>query len=388
MQRVASRVAGGRASLRGWLATWVAPFLFGFAAPTALAEEGVSAQAIVISRVIALDGPAGAKGREQEAALQAYFASVNAAGGIHGRQVVLRTTNADLRSEEALQAIHDKDRPFALFLFGGTTGSALGMKLANARKIPFVAPNSGANLFHQPPSRHVFNVRARYQDEVIAAIRHFSLVNQRRLALVHVDDAFGRDGAEGYRAGVQAAGVTSVYEGRFASDKPNLAEHVAALVKSEPQAVICIGASRRVAELIGLARQARVSAAFMTLSNNSSAGFARELGSHARGVIVSQVTPPPGSQTTRLSRELGQLLSGRSSEASYAAMEAYASARVLIEGLRRAGPMLTREGFVQALEGMRRVDLGGLEIDYSPTKRTGSNHVELTILTEDGKYRR
>jgi branched-chain amino acid transport system substrate-binding protein len=353
------------------------------------AEEGVTADSIAISRVIALDGPAGAKGREQEAALQAYFSAVNAAGGVHGRKILLRTTNEDLRTDEAMQRLHDGQRPFALFLFGGTVGSAVAMKYATPLRMPFVAPNSGANAFHQPLNRYVFNVRARYQDEVIAAVKHFTLVNQGRLALVHVDDAFGRDAALGYKEGIRLTGASSVYEGAFTNDQPDLAKHVQALVKSAPQAVVCIGSSKRVAELIAAARQARVAANFMTLSNNSSGGFARELGPHARGVIVSQVTPPPSSQTTRLSRELRQLLAGKpDADVSYAAMEAYAAARVLVEGLRKAGPALTREGFVQAVESMRRVDLGGMEIDYSPTKRTGSNYVELSILTEDGRYRR
>jgi hypothetical protein len=34
------------------------------------------------------------------------------------------------------------------------------------------------------------------------------------------------------------------------------------------------------------------------------------------------------------------------------------------------------------------MDLGGMEVDYSATRRTGSNFVELSILTQDGKYRR
>ena len=355
----------------------------------ARAEEGVTAEAIVISRVIALDGPAGAKGREQEAALQAYFGAVNAAGGVHGRRIELRTTDADLRSADALRAIRDGQRPFALFLFGGTAGSAVAMALAAEARIPFVAPNSGANLFHQPVNRYVFNVRARYQDEVVAAIRHFALVNQRRLALLHVDDPFGRDAAEGYRDGLRASGATSVYEGRFAGGQAELGAHARALAAAQPQAVICIGASRRVADLVIAARRAGVSATFMTLSNNASAGFARELGPHARGVIVSQVMPPPATQTTRLSRELVRLLAAApGGEASYAAMEAYASARVLVEGLRRAGPHPTREGFVQALESLRRFDLGGLEIDFSAKKRSGSAYVDLSILSAEGRYRR
>lgn len=374
--------------IRWTLGVVVWALLLGVVATPVRAEEGVTQDAVVISRVIALDGPAGAKGREQEAALMAYFGTVNAAGGVHGRKIVLRTHNEDLRSEDSLRRLYEAQRPFAFFLFGGTPGSMVAMKYGSALKVPFVAPNSGAQVFHQPVNRYVFNVRASYRDEVIAGVKHFALVSQRRLALVHVDDAFGLDAAEGYREGVRSAGAASVYEGRFSGEKPDFAAHLKGLVEANPQAVICVGSAKRVAELITLARQARISAVFMTLSNNASAGFARELGEHARGVIVSQVTPPPNNQATQLSRELRQLLSQPDAELSYAAMEAYASAKVLVEGLRRAGPRLTREGFVQALESLQRFDLGGFDIDYSRTKHSGSNHVELSILGADGRYRR
>lgn len=359
------------------------------AALAAPPDDGVTADAITISRVIALNGPAGAKGREQEEALQAYFASVNAAGGVHGRKIVLRTTDHDLRTDAALKRLYAEQRPFAFFLFGGTAGSTIAMNHAMANQVPFVAPNSGASIFHHPPKRYVFNVRARYQDEVVAAIRQFATVNQRRIAAVVVDDAFGKDAAEGYRGGIGSTnGVSSVYEARFAPDGSDLGVHAKKLAQASPDAVIAVGASKRIAELIRLSRQAGVAATFMTLSNNASAGFAEELGDHARGVIVGQVTPP-GTGSSRLGRELHQLMD-RPLEAtiSYASMEAYASARALVEGLRRAGPNLTREGFVKALESMRRIDLGGIEVNYSPTRRSGSNFVELSILTKDGKYRR
>ena len=48
--------------------------------------------------------------------------------------------------------------------------------------------------------------------------------------MIHVDDAFGRDGAEGYKEGVRVTGISSVYEGSFAADKPDFAKHVNALL--------------------------------------------------------------------------------------------------------------------------------------------------------------
>lgn len=365
----------------------VACFSIAMVSTSAMAEEGVTRDSIVVGRIIALEGPAGSKGREQEVALQAYFSAVNAAGGIFGRKIELHTTNEDLRTDEDIRRIYDGQRPFALFLVGGTVGSTVAMNYGSRLGIPFVAPNSGANVFHRPVNPLVFNVRARYRDEVAAAIKHFSRVGQVRIAMIGVDDAFGRDAVENYADEIRAVGSTSVYVGQFSSDKPDFNKHIQALVKTEPQAVICVGSSKRIAELITLARQLGITSTFMTLSNNSSTGFAKELGPNSRGVLVSQVTPPPTNFSTRLSYELQQLLVGRSGAAiSYSAMEAYVSAKVLVEGLRRAGPNLTRQAFVQALQSIHHFDLGGLEIDYSATNRTGSNFVELSILRADGKY--
>ena len=75
-------------------------------------------------------------------------------------------------------------------------------------------------------------------------------------------------------------------------------------------------------------------------------------------------------------------------ELSAAMLEGYASAKVLVEGLRRAGPKPTRAALQAALEGMRKFDLGGLEVGYSPTDHTGLDFADLSIVGADGKFRR
>ena len=69
-------------------------------------------------------------------------------------------------------------------------------------------------------------------------------------------------------------------------------------------------------------------------------------------------------------------------------MEGFLSAKVAVEGLRRAGRNLTRDGFIAALEKMQDVDLGGFYVGYSPTNRAGSKFVDLTIIGRGGKFLR
>ena len=69
-------------------------------------------------------------------------------------------------------------------------------------------------------------------------------------------------------------------------------------------------------------------------------------------------------------------------------LEGFAAAKVLVEGLRRASPKPTRDKLVTALESLRKLDLGGLTIGYSPTDHTGLEFADLSIIGPDGRFRR
>ena len=86
----------------------------------------------------------------------------------------------------------------ALLQSRGTRHTEAILPLLAANRLPLIAPSSGAMVFHQPLSSYIFNVRAKYQDEVAKAIEQFATVGIQRIALVHVDDTFGRDGLAGF----------------------------------------------------------------------------------------------------------------------------------------------------------------------------------------------
>ena len=58
-------------------------------------------------------------------------------------------------------------------------------------------------------------------------------------------------------------------------------------------------------------------------------------------------------------------------EISPATLEGFAAAKVLVESLRRAGLKPNREKIEAALEGMRKLDIGGLKVNYSAEDHTG-----------------
>jgi ABC-type branched-subunit amino acid transport system substrate-binding protein len=223
---------------------------------------------------------------------------------------------------------------------------------------------------------------------VVKAIEHFNTFGLKNIGLLtyEKDDALGLDGLNGFNKGMAEFGLKPAIIEIFPRLKPNINEVAQKLVNAKLDALVIVSSGENTVDVIKAIRAGGGRMQIMTLSNNSSKEFIKDLGPDAAGMIVSQITPPPTSETTGLGREFAAAAKASGATVSYAAMEGFLSAKVLVEGLRRAGRNLTREGFIRALESMQRVDMGGVSLSYSDKDHTGSNYVELTLVGRDGRY--
>lgn len=355
----------------------------------AAADPGVSDKHILIGQTVSLTGQVAGAVKELNEGAQAYIAQVNRSGGVHGRKIEIRTLDDGFDPAAAARnadMLVNKERVFAMFLNRATPHTEAILPILQADGVPLVAPSTGAALFHEPANRLLFNVRAKYQDEVVKAVEHFTTVGVKAIGLAYVDDSFGRDSLQGFQRAMQSRKLPPAAEIPFARVKPDVGKAVAEILKANPRALIIVGSATTTAALIRGIRTAGNQMQVMTLSNNSSLAFVKSMGKDGVGVIVSQVTPAPHLVTTELGQEFKLAARETNATMSYAAMEGFVAAKVLVEGLRRAGRNLTREGFIQALESMRKLDLGGLMVDYGPGDRTGSEFVELTMIGRDGRF--
>jgi branched-chain amino acid transport system substrate-binding protein len=354
------------------------------------AAQGVSNDTITLGRTAGFTGGVAGAINEQKAAVDAYVAWINKKGGVNGRKVIIKELDDKFDPKTAGDNAKKfiDEGVFAIFLPRGTPHTEAILKVSQPAGVPVIAPSTGAEIFHTPVNRLVFNVRAKYQTETIEAIRHFATLGQKRLALIHVDDSFGKDGVIGYEAGIKQFGAQSVFIGKFDRVKGDSVQHVPKLKELQPDAIIVIGAVKAISDLIKQSRKAGVTGQFMTQSNNASAAFIKEVGEIGVGTIMTQVTPPASSAVSLMGIEYREIAEKAGATPSYAGMEGFAAAKVMVEGLRRAGRNLTRDSFVAGLESLKKFDLGGMEVTYGPNDRTGSTFVELSIIGKDGKFRR
>ena len=206
------------------------------------------------------------------------------------------------------------------------------------------------------------------------------------MALVNVNDTFGKDTEIGFNHATQKLPADAHRIFTVDRLKPDIAKATAEVGQFAPQAVIlaCPGTTARA--MVEALNKQGVTAQLAALSNNAGLAWAQSLGALGRGVVVSQVMPSPVRSTAQLGRDMAASAKAAGVAPSYAMMEGYAAARVLVEGLKRAGKSPTRTSFVSGLESAGTIDLGGLEVRYGPNSRKGSNYVELTVIGPNGTF--
>jgi branched-chain amino acid transport system substrate-binding protein len=368
-----------RATARYFLAALV------FCAPLAQAQ-------IVVGQTSGFTGPVAPGVKENTEGAKLYFDSVNAQGGVHGQRIELVSLDdkfdPKLTVENAKKLVVERNA-IALFLVRGTPHSEAIKPLLDEHKVPLVAPSTGAMVLHKPVHPWIFNVRATYQREASKAVTHLATIGVTRIAVVHVDDSFGADCAVGAQEGFDKAKLAPLLIEKFDRAKPDFSAIVQKVRTADAQAVLMFGSAGAVSDGTKLIRAAGSKAQIVTVSNNASGGFIKQMGDHARGTIVTQVFPYERSLSAPIVKEASDLAAKANlGEVTPAMLEGFAGAKVLVEGLRRAGPQPTRAKLQQALEGFRKVDIGGLEVTYGPGDHTGLDYADLSIINAEGKFRR
>jgi ABC-type branched-subunit amino acid transport system substrate-binding protein len=357
--------------------------LFGPASP-ALAQ-------ILIGQTSGFTGSVAVGVKENTDGAKLYFDHVNASGGINGQSIELISLDDKFdpaTAKENARKLIERG-VIALFLNRGTPHSEAIRPLLDEFQVPLVAPSTGAMVLHKPVHPWIFNVRSTYQREAQKAVEHLVTIGLTRIGLVHVDDSFGADAATGAEGAFAKAKLEPVLRAKFDRAKPVFDTIVAGLVKADAQAVLMFGSAGTVADATQALRKAGSHAQVVTLSNNASSGFIKLLGEHARGTIVSQVFPSVRKVALPLVKEAADLAKAKGMDGiTPAMMEGFAAAKVLAEGLRRAGPKPTRERLAAALNGMGSYDLGGMRLGYSPSDHSGLDYTELSIIGADGRFMR
>ncbi len=357
------------------------------------AEPGVREDRVLLGQSAAFSGPAAELGIQLNLGARVYFDAINEKGGVHGRKIEVIT--ADDKYEAALAAANTKqlievDEVFALFGYVGTPTSNAALPIFTKAKVPFFAPFTGAQSLREPFNPVIFNIRSSYYDETEYLVRGLVKNGMRHIAVFYQNDAYGKTGLAGVERALKRIKVPLLGTATVERNSVDVKAAVARLLPLKPDAIIQISAYASCAALIHEMRKAGYYGQFNNVSFVGSQALANALGKQGPGVVISQVVPFPWSRATPIVDEFHRAMknAGKEKDINFSSLEGFINAKVLVEGLRRAGRALTRSKLIKALETIdsNDYDVGGMAINFSSTNHNGSKFVDITVINKDKKF--
>lgn len=343
-------------------------------------DPGISENKIIIGTVVPTKGALYEMGQAIKAVTTAYFDEVNNQGGIYNRRFEFRLvetgdTPADTRGR--VERFLQDEQVFAMtgaFTIGADREIAA---LMEQREVPLIGPLTLYPQVGFPLNRQVFylfsgldgqasalvDFAARKQTGKTSDIVIVSPQSEQHMSLIAAvkDQAkkVGRNATEAYP---------------YANATSDFAGIVPKIQQTGRDTILFLGTGDAALAFMKEAERLHWSPTLYLLS--SSAGrevFDAPLSFNHR-IFISFPTSP-ADQTAEGIKEFRALAEKYKLPAQHlvAQLSAYSAAKVLVEGLKRAGKDVSREKLIAALEGFNRFETGLTPaITYGPNRRIGA----------------
>lgn len=356
----------------------------------AMSVHMANAQDISVGQIGPFTGLPSPDAHEINKGAQAYFDSVNAAGGIKGRKISFFKLDDKFNGDEFAKQLEaaSAQKPIALIT---PIGSAAMNKTLNDKlldKYDFVIINAvpGADIFRNPGHPRLFHLRASDGQQIDRILRNASTVGLKKIHVFHQDLPIG---TAGFAAAQRLAqGTGQVIQGTAAKDdSAQISAGAQKVVAIEPQGILVIGTPKFSAECIGSLRKAGFGGSIFTLSYVPPPLILKFAGEAARGVGIAKTFPNPNSASVRASRDMRAVMAQYAPDVKTYTdfhLEGFLSAKLLVEGLKRGG--ISPAGLVQGLKSLDRFDMGDFYVDFSKSN-SGSSFVDIAVIGQGGSLR-
>lgn len=342
--------------------------------PTA---PGVTADTIRLGTFCDQSGPNATLGLAAMRGCAACYDHVNRWGGVHGRRIELLVEDDGFdprRTRRAVEKLVERDEVFAIVSPLGTVTNLAVLDYLLERAIPVISPHSGISTWSTPLKRTYFALQPSYQVEGrLLAQYALDVLQPERVAVFAVDDQFGQEGSTAFIAELARSGVEPVLTLVHPAGQSTPEAWAAELAAHQPDLVLLYTYVKLAADLLRAAHQAGLRPAWLSSYVNSGPDLFRFAGTAATHGLraTSYSSGPRYHRGERLFRKVMERRYGEQDPGAHSRI-GYAAAQLVVEGLKRTGPELTREGLIAALEGIEAWT-GGLlpPISYSPTDHRG-----------------
>ncbi len=371
-----------------------AALVAGLAGSAGAQTQGVTDDEVVFGSVNDLSGIFAAVGVPAVNGANLRFDEANAAGGVHGRKIRFVVEDNGYQIPRAMQGYNkllNRDKVFAMLLSLGTPMNLAGFKLLDPKGIPNISPLSAARDMLQEPVHNKFTGFSSYWDQIQEGVKYLAAEKgAKKICSMYLPTDFGKEIGDSTKDVTASLGLTFAGE---TTHKPDELDFVGSLTKLKAAECDVITLALGVRQAITVVGTAKKLGWNDVMFLNTSAGF------------LAVVAAVPGGVTEGLYASAGWVdLKARADEpaaakfiASYKekydqdaggfAMLGYAAADTVVRALEAAGPELTQDSFIAAMESLSFYDeLTDAQISYGPDDHQGADEVVISIV-EGGQWK-
>jgi branched-chain amino acid transport system substrate-binding protein len=366
---------------------WIGVVVAAFGSPAVAAQTTGASTPILIGQSAGFTGGQAEYSKDIKSGIDAYFAAVNKSGGVNGRQLKLLSEDDKGKKENVVantKKLIETDNVFALIGYTSGAGVEAALSYLDSAKVPMLSPATGNMGIRATFHRYLFHTRAGYDEEMKKIVTTLATIGMTRFALAYLDDV-GPANAKAMHDALAEHNLKAVAAVGLNRNATDFSVQIDTLMKAQPAAVLFITNGNPITKIVQGMKQRGYTGQFVT-SSFSGFKFIDDLKQDSHGVIVSQVLPPPHRRDIKITKEFQQHFKEAMPDLkpNYTSLEGYIAARVLVEAIKRAGADPTRERFIDALENMKSLDLGGYEINYSRQDHGGARFVDTGIVSSSG----
>lgn len=366
------------------------------AAPAMAQTPGVTDDEIKIGGAHDLSGIFAPFSVPAVSAAQAYFDEVNENGGVHGRTINYIVEDHGYQVPKAAQAANkliNRDEVFAMLLSLGTPHNLAMFQQMEPKGIPNVSPITAARQMVEPFASWKFAGTSSYYEATVAAIRYMAEnEGTSKVCLMILPTDFGEE----IEAGVHTLRDEGLIEvGAEIGHKPDESDFTGALGRVKDAGCDTVGLA------LGVSQQINAIATASKLGMDDLKFYVSGAGFHT---VVAKGLAQQGVMDGVYAGSGWQDLEARVGEPAVAewmaqykeatgedfpgtgALLGRSGAEVMHRALEAAGPDLTRESFIEAMEGLDYVDeIAGNRVDFSAEDHVGADEVFVSRI-ENGSW--
>ena len=364
------------------------------AATTALAQQGVSKTEIVVGTIQDLSGPLAGYGKQDRNGMQLRVDEINEQGGVHGRKLKLLIEDSGYdpkRAVLAAQKLVNQDKIFIMVGHLGTAQNNAAMPVQFEKNIVNFMPITAAREMYEPTNRLKYALVSAYYDQMRLALpKMVKEKNVKKICTIYQDDEFGLEVLRGAEAGLKSISMEMTEKTSFKRGSTDFSSQVAKMKASGCELVVLGTIIRETIGTIAESRKTSFNPVFLG-SQAAYTDLIHKLGGKPMdGMYATMSVQNPyldeASQPIRF--WANKYKTKFNEDPTVFSVYGYTVIDLFIQAAQKAGPNLTTDSFIKAMDTMVIPPdmFGSAPSSYSPTKRIGSNASRLSQI-QDGKWK-